>query len=212
MTTEDKILKEVEKFKTIKKYINEQEGDAPADDMLSGEVGLEGGEEPMGDLDMGTETGTEPTPIDVESDPDVEVVGDDGGGEVTDEGGTEELEITDLVNTQNTILDKLGSLDQVFSKLDDLTAKLGEMDEIISKIDNLEAKVEKYKPKSPEQKLELRSLDSYPYNQKLTDFFDDKEIELEKTGKSEYVLTSDEVEGYTDRDIQNSFDDPLRED
>ena len=40
----------------------------------------------------------------------------------------------------------------------------------------LKAKIEKYKPKSPEQKLELRSLDSYPYNQKLTDFFDDKRV------------------------------------
>jgi hypothetical protein len=204
MATENKILKEVEKFNSIKKYINEQEGEEPAgDDMLSGDVGL--------DDEMGMDMESEPTPINVEDDPDVEVVGDEGGEVVDGGGGTEELEITDLVNTQNTILDKIGNLDQIFSKLDDLTAKLGEMDEIISKIDNLEAKVEKYKPKSPEQKLELRSLDSYPFNQKLTDFFDDKEIEFEKSGKSEYVLTSDDVENFSDGDIQSSFDAPFED-
>lgn len=203
MKTEDQILKEVEKFKNIKKYINEQE----TDDSLTSEP------TPEDDLELdslGDET-EDTTPIDVDSDPDVEVVGGETESE-DNSGGTEELEITDLVNNQNNILDKIGNIDQIFSKLDDLTNKLGEMDQIMSKIDNLEAKIEKYKPKTPEQKLELRSLDSYPYNQKLTDFFDDKGIELEKTDKSEYILTPDDVESYTDKDIQNSFDEPFSED
>lgn len=203
MKTEDQILKEVEKFNNIKKYINEQE----TDDSLTSEP------TPEDDLELdslGDET-EDTTPIDVDTDPDVEVVGDDSQSD-DNSSGTEELEITDLVNNQNNILDKIGNLDQVFSKLDDLTNKLGEMDQIISKIDNLEAKIEKYKPKTPEQKLELRSLDSYPYNQKLTDFFDDKGIEFEKTDKSEYILTPDDVESYTDKDIQNSFDEPFSED
>ena len=75
----------------------------------------------------------------------------------------------------------------------------------------LESKVEKYRQKSPEEKLQLRSLDSYPYNQKLTDFFVDKSIEMEKTGKNEYVLTPDEVENYSDGDIKKSFDLPFEE-
>ena len=37
----------------------------------------------------------------------------------------------------------------------------------------------------------------------------DKGPDMEKTGKNEYVLTSDEVESYTDRDIKDSFDAPL---
>jgi lipopolysaccharide export system protein LptC len=37
----------------------------------------------------------------------------------------------------------------------------------------------------------------------------DKGPDMEKTGKNEYVLTSDEVENYTDRDIKDSFDAPL---
>jgi hypothetical protein len=51
----------------------------------------------------------------------------------------------------------------------------------------------------------LISLDSYPYNQKLTDFFDDKKEEMEETGKNEYVLTSDEVEGYSPNEIKGTF-------
>jgi len=96
-------------------------------------------------------------------------------------------------------------------RLNDLTSKLEDMDQILQKINDLEHKVEKYRQKSPEEKLQLRSLDSYPYNQKLTDFFSDKEVEMEKTGKNEYVLTSDEVENYSDGEIKKSFDTPFED-
>jgi len=191
-----KLIKEIEKFNTIKQYIKEQEDTIEPDAALDDLGGVD---------DTGSE---ELEPIDVDTDPDVEVVGNDSTEvEDNDESGTEELEITDLVNTQTDILNKLGNLDSVMTSLETLNTKIGEIDQIIGKIDNLEAKVEKYKPKSPEQKLELRSLDSYPYNQKLTDFFDDKKLEFDKTDKSEYVLTSDEVENFTDMDIKDSFDD-----
>jgi deoxyribodipyrimidine photolyase-like uncharacterized protein len=85
------------------------------------------------------------------------------------------------------------------------------MDQILQKINDLENKVEKYRQKSPEEKLQLRSLDSYPYNQKLTDFFMDKEVEMEKTGKNEYILTSDDVENYSEGDIKKSFDKPFED-
>jgi hypothetical protein len=85
------------------------------------------------------------------------------------------------------------------------------MDTILNKINDLEQKVEKYRQKSPEEKLQLRSLDSYPFNQKLTDFFEDKQEEFEKTGKNEYVLTSDEVENYSDGDIKKSFDQSFKD-
>jgi hypothetical protein len=68
-------------------------------------------------------------------------------------------------------------------------------------------KVEKYRVKTPEEKLELRTLDSGPYNQKLSDFFQDKEEEMEKSGKNEYVLTQSEIEDYSNSDIKKSFRD-----
>ena len=75
----------------------------------------------------------------------------------------------------------------------------------MNKLNSLENKIEKYREKTPQEKLELRSLDSYPFNQKLSTFFDDKQEDMEKTGKHEYVLTSDEVEDINSSDIKGSF-------
>ena len=96
-------------------------------------------------------------------------------------------------------------MNNLFTKLDDLEGKLQHMDQIMDKINSLETKFDRYREKTPEEKLMLRSLDSYPYNQKLTDFFDDKKEEMEETGKNEYVLTSDEVEGYSPNEIKGTF-------
>ena len=79
------------------------------------------------------------------------------------------------------------------------------MDEIISKLNTLELKIEKYRTKSPEEKMELRTLDSGPFNQKLSQFFEDKEEDFEKTGKDQYIITPDEVENYSPNEIKRSF-------
>ena len=39
----------------------------------------------------------------------------------------------------------------------------------------------------------------------------DKQDEFEKTGKNEYVLTSDDVENFSDSDIKKSFDKPFED-
>jgi hypothetical protein len=199
MSIDKRILIELEKYNKINKYITEQE------------LGVDEPEEtPTEEPTTDTDVEEIPEPVDVESDPDVEVVGDEGGTEI--EAGVEELDITDLVNKQNEISDKQDEyMDGMFQKLDILVNKLGEMDQILTKINSLEDKIEKYREKTPQEKLELRSLDSYPYNQKLSDFFQDKSQELEKTGKNEYVLTTDEVQSFTDRDIRDSFDKPFKQ-
>jgi len=204
MSVDNKILEELKRHNSINNYLTEQE--EPVDTP-------EGGDDM--ELDMGVDAGAEEIaePVDVETDPDVEKIDDEGNVEGEDMGGdTEELEITDLVNKQNEISDKQDEyMDSMFDKLNDLESKLSQMDQILTKINDIEAKVEKYREKSPEEKLQLRSLDSYPYNQKLTDFFADKEVEMQQTGKNEYVLTSDEVENYSDADIRKSFDTPIND-
>ena len=95
--------------------------------------------------------------------------------------------------------------ENLFKHLDDLENKLSTMDSIMNKLNDLETKVEKYRVKSPEEKLELRSLDSGPYNQKLSDFFTDKQDDLEKSGKNEYILTQQEVENYSPNEVKRSF-------
>jgi len=201
MSVDKKILEEISKYNNINKYISEQETDLPEPIEGGGEdIELDGSELDIDDVQ----------PVDVESDPEVEVVGEPTSELSGEESGTEELDITDLVTTQKDMSTKQEEyMDSMMDRLNDLTSKLSDMDKILVKINSLEDKVDKYRQKSPEEKLQLRSLDSYPYNQKLTDFFMDKGPDMEKTGKNEYVLTSDEVENYTDRDIKDSFDAPL---
>jgi hypothetical protein len=79
------------------------------------------------------------------------------------------------------------------------------MDGLVQKLNDLETKIEKYREKTPEEKLELRSLDSGPYNQKLSDFFTDKMGDMEKSGKNEYVLTTDEVQNFSPNEIKKTF-------
>lgn len=198
-----KIISEIERYKNIDLYISEQfdmvePEAAPAEEPANTEMGAD------------NEVSEIPEPVDVETDPDVEVVDDEGNVEDTtetdaEESGTEELEITDLVTAQKDIQSKQDEyMNTMFEKLADLETKLSSMDAIFDKINNLENKIEKYRQKTPEEKLQLRSLDSYPYNQKLTDFFQDKEEEFEKTGK-EYTLTTDDVENFSTSEIKNTF-------
>jgi hypothetical protein len=79
------------------------------------------------------------------------------------------------------------------------------MDNLMNAVNSLEQKIEKFRPKTPEEKLELRSLDSGPFNQKLSDYFEDKEDQFEKQGREEYILTKDEVEDFSPKQIQDTF-------
>lgn len=99
----------------------------------------------------------------------------------------------------------------LMQKLDSLEAHVANMDRIGAKIEALEKEIIKRNP-TPVEKLEMRSLDSYPYSQKLTDFWKDKEgaynvMGNEEPKKKEYILTKDDVDsGYSDADIKKSFD------
>jgi hypothetical protein len=133
-------------------------------------------------------------------------------------GDTEEIDITDLVNmtkslkkdiegTQNDHSTVISKMDDVFTKLDDLASKLGEMDSLVQKIEQLGTEVKEMKPQTPQEKLEMRSLDSYPFNQKPTDFFSQKQEEMKASGKNEYVLTKDEVNDFTPETLRDTFND-----
>lgn len=209
MGIDSKILQELNRYNSINRYITEQEvpppppvedptAVPPSPDDTGAVPPPPGGEVPP----AAPETAA-PQPVDVATDPDVEKIGEEGA-----EKKGEELEITDLVKSQKNIETKQEEyFDNLFKHLEDLESKLSNMDQIVTKLNDLEAKVEKYRVKTPEEKLELRSLDSGPFNQKLSDFFEDKEIDMEKSGKNEYVLTKNEVEEYSPIDIKKSFRD-----
>ena len=214
MKIDIKILNEIYRYRQINSYVNEQElppppsGDAPPPPPPGGDVPPPppggapppppppGGETPP--PPGGGAPGAPPEPIDVENDPEVEKI----------EGDKKEkkIKVTDLVKSQETAGKKQEEyFENLFTHLNDLEDKLSAMDQIIDKLNNIETKIEKYRVKSPEEKLELRSLDSGPFNQKLSQFFQEKEGDFEETGKEQYILKPEDVENYSQMEIKNSF-------
>ena len=229
MTIKKQIQEELKRYLEINKYttelLHEQVVPPEQEDKLPTEPGVGGATPPPPPSpDAGgmpaPDAGGMPSP-----EGDLPPIGDTPptGGDLGGDDSTEEIDITDLVNMTKNIKQQLDAktnddsgtiqkMDAVFAKLDDLSAKLGEMDSVIAKIDELGAKVEQMKPPTPVEKLEMRSLDSYPFNQNPTDFFNQKQGEMRASGKNEYVLTKDDVENYAKNEIVNSFNKPAEED
>jgi type IV secretory pathway VirB10-like protein len=212
MSLDKKILSEINRYRSINKYIMEQEAEAPLDlGALAPEAGATPPPPPADAAVIPPPPPAAPVgsdPIDVENDPDVEKIDDEGKSDEKKDGSSdsEELDITELVTAQKDIQSKQDDyFENLFGQLSKLESRLGEMDAIMNKLNALENKIEKYREKTPQEKLELRSYDSYPFNQKLSQFFDDKQEEMEKTGKNDYVLTADDVTDINVNDIKGSF-------
>lgn len=209
MSLDEKIINEIARYNSINKYVMEQEApplptDLGVEPPIPGELPAEGG------VPSPPVAPAEATPVDLETDQDVEAIPEEG--EEGEDEGIEELDITDLVDSQKTMSDKQEEyFTNLFDQITKMEEKLSEMDSIVSKIDNLDSKLEKYRPKTPQEKLELRSLDSGPYKQNLADFFDEKKDEMEASGKNEYVLTKDDVENYSPSDIEQTFNEPMED-
>lgn len=211
MSLDKKIISEIERYRQINKYIVEQ-AEPPLPDEAGAipppppPAGAEAGAVPPPPAGAEAAPDAEPQPIDVENDPDVEKIDDEGKSEEGEDTDTEEVEVTDLVDSQKNIEKKQEEyFNNLFGQLTNLESRLKEMDTIMSKLNSLEMKIEKYREKTPQEKLELRTYDSYPFNQKLSDFFEDKKDEMEKTGKNDYVLTTDDVKNMNVNDIKSSF-------
>jgi hypothetical protein len=129
-------------------------------------------------------------------------------------GGEEEVEVdvTDIVDKTEEAKEEAS---QASSKIDDLLGKFSEleqkltgMDAIINKMDELEKEVIERNP-SPTEKLSMRSMDSFPYSVKLTDFWNDREgydATGEEGEEKEYVLTQQDIDDeYNESDIKSSF-------
>jgi hypothetical protein len=208
---EKKLQEELNRYRAINRYGSKMimEQDAPALDAPAGDL-------PPADPALGAPAGDVPP---------AEPALDAPAGDLPPADGmdTEEIDITDLVNMTKNIKNDLennktdnasviGKMDDVFTKLGDLEQKLAQMDAVMAKIDELGAKVEASKPKTGVEKLEMRSLDSYPFNEKPQEFFAHKQGEMAASGKNEYVLTKDEVNNYPTDIIKTSFNPDQQED
>ena len=221
MAIDKKIIEEIKRHNRINSYIMEQDaalGDAPAADPTLGAGAppapdaatpppAPGGD--MTDPTLAGATSPEPQVIDTATDSEVEKIDSTGKSEESSDESSEseELDITDLVNSQKNIENKQQEyFDMMFKQIENMQSKLNDMDSVFEKLNSMEEKIEKYRPKTAQEKLELRSLDSGPFNQKLSSFFDDKQEDMNKSGKNEYVLTSDEVEQIVPSEIKKTFD------
>ncbi len=113
--------------------------------------------------------------------------------------GTKEAEDAANHASQNTVA--------LMAKFNDLENKVAQMGAITQKIDTLEKEIVKRNP-TPVEKLEMRSMDSFPYNIKLSDYWNDKEgpYDVMDNEKKEYVLTQDEVDStYSAANVKQSF-------
>ena len=216
---EKKLLEEVKRFNAINKYSKKMimEQDAPPPPPADDAAGDVPPPPPAGD--MGAPTDVPPPPPAGDMGGDVPPLPNETGAAPMDDamgGDTEEIDITDLVNMTKNIKNDLennkqdnsaviNKMDDVFTKLNDLESKLAQMDQVMAKIDQLGATVEANKPKTEVEKLEMRSLDSYPFNEKPQEFFAHKQGEMRASGKNEYVLTKDDVENYPVDQIRSSF-------
>lgn len=201
---DNRILEEIARYNSINSYIVEQDATLPPPPGEDPNALPPAGGAPVpvdpNVVAPAPAAPAGPQPVDLAIDTEVEKIGD---GET---GKTEEMDITDLVKSQKKVEEKQEEyFDNLFQHLDNLESKLGEMDGIMSKLNDLEQKIEKYREKTPQEKLELRTLDSGPFNQKLSQFFDDKEEDMEKSGKNEYILTQNDVEDYSPNEIQKTF-------
>lgn len=158
--------------------------------------------------DMGDETTSdipEPGNLEDEPMPEPELEPEPSGDEV-------EVDVTSLVKGSEEAKQSADKANQnsemLLQKLSDLEARLANMTAITDKIENLEQEIIKRNP-TPVEKLEMRSLSSYPFNQKLTDYWADKEGAYDVMGKNEpkeFVLKKDDVDAtYSDSSIQKSF-------
>jgi hypothetical protein len=155
---------------------------------------------------------------------DINLGGEEGG--LDDMGEDEvELDVTELVTkaeeAQKSSDEAKQSSDQANEKLmklmknfSELENKISSMDQIGQKIEDLQKDIAKRNPTEVE-KLEMRSFNSYPYNIKLSDYWNDQPNGYDVDNgegqkfkeKEEYVLTQGDVENeYSELAVRNTFD------
>jgi len=216
-------------FYVQEKKDDEYNGDLLLDDMFLTEQDPVPGEEEedfFADLDVTADeepTDEEPTGEEVpaEEEPIEDVMGMEGDVEIEDEFAEEpmdmssdedtiEVDVTDIVDKTEETKDSVDSvntkMDELLQKLGDLESQVTGMDNIIDKIEGLEKEIERRNP-TPVERLEMRSMDSYPYSVKLTDFWKDQEgyeVNGEKEDE-EYVLKQSDIDEFNDDEIKDSF-------
>lgn len=186
-------------------------GEQPVDNMnqpADGQQGMEPAQEPS-EEPMGPEGMAEPTPM---TDEPLEPAEDEDVLDVDDLTDAQE----ELNKKQNELGHDLGDVDQRILALLTAVEKIqGTIDKNSSEINGLKAELEKRMPTKTE-KLNMQSLNMYPYNVSPKDYWAQKEKEgvyqaehdsQEDNLKKQFEITQQDVDDFTDREMEDSFDD-----
>lgn len=211
---------------------NQQQGDDMNNQSPMPDANNQQGQQDMGMQDNGNAENSfpEPAPATPQQNPPMSAptpapqpaMPDMGGEEeiIDMEGDDEEvIDVDELTDSQEETEHEVG---EVNSKIDKLLSTIDTLSTIIqqndSKILALKQEIEKRNP-TPTEKLNLRSLDSYPFNVNPKDYWEGKaktgnyEAYSDNnlpTGKEdeEYVITQDEIDGDNNfKSISDSLDD-----
>ncbi len=189
--------------------------------MGGGDPGMAGGDPGMGDdAGMGADPGMDPSMGgDAGMDPGMDAgmppmddsgMGMDDGSTIDIDGLTKAQERLNV--KQNQVGRDLSKVDQRMMTLMDTIEKLtSALDANNAEIENLKAEFEKRNPTQTE-KLNLRSLDSYPFNVKPTDYWAEKNkqggyeayADNSESPTKEYTITNDDVDNISS-DIADTF-------
>lgn len=137
--------------------------------------------------------------------------------EMGEDDEVEEIDVTDIVTKSDeakasadlavqSSQETTTYVKDLMDKFANLEAQLGKMDTIMSKVSKIEAS-----NKTPEEKLQMRSLDSFPYSMKLTDYWEDKvadptnNYEITDNDEERFEVTKEDLEDYNEIDVKNSF-------
>ncbi len=149
------------------------------------------------------------------------------------EGGEDEtvIDVDDITNAQEKMNDKINvvgkDLGDFGDKIETLLQSLSKMENMINnnnrEIENFKSEFEKRNPTQTE-KLNLRALDSYPFNVNPKEYWAEKSgdpnskysgfANNDKPTTQEYVITNSDVDDFSERDMDRSFDieDELKQD
>lgn len=185
--------------------------------------GTPDGQDPMaGGGDMGGMPGGE-DPMAGGADP--MAPGPDMGGmeEAEPEEDENVIDVDDLTKAQEKTNDKVNAVGKDLGKVDTRIEKLlGAIDKLEDMFDknnqDIESLRQEFEKRNPTQteKLNLRSLDSYPFNAKPNEYWDNKAqnsnysayADNDEPTTQEYVITNNDVDDFTDSAVADSFNIP----
>ena len=185
-----------------------------------------GDDNPMGDDEIAPMDDTDNAPMDDDM-PIEDPVLDDTADVKNDDNV---IDVDDIVDAQETVNDKVNSvgrnLGQVDDKIQQLLQSLNKIESMLDsnnqRISELETEFNKRNP-TPTEKLNLRSLDSYPFNVRPDDYWKSKNANSnydvygdnnEPTSEENLSITNSDVDNFNEREIANSFfpDEDMKQD